>query len=97
MILDFGVTHAQAGTGFLQDVGRVGHAFHATGDHHLIAAGFQRIEGHHHGLHARAAQLVDGGATGGGGQAGVERGLARRALLEPCRQDAAHDHFLHVG
>ncbi|MNE03951.1 hypothetical protein D3C80_964710 [compost metagenome] len=97
MVLDLAVAHAQAGTGLFQHVGGVGHAFHATGHHHAVAARLEQVVGQHHGLHAGAAELVDGGAAGGGGQAGIQRGLARRALLEAGGQHVAHDHFLHVG
>ncbi len=96
VVLDLAVAHAQAAAGFLQDIGRVGHAFHATGDHHLVGASLEQVVGQHHRLHPRAAQLVDGGAAGGGGQAGRQRGLAGRALLQAGGQDATHDHFLYV-
>ncbi|MNN23692.1 hypothetical protein D3C81_1370970 [compost metagenome] len=97
MVLDLAMAHAQAGAGFFQHVGGVGHAFHATRHHHGVGAGLEQVVGQHHGLHAGAAELVDGGAAGGGGQAGIQRGLARRALLEAGGQHVAHDHFLHVG
>ena len=97
MVLDLAMAHAQAGAGLLDHIGRVGHAFHAAGDHHAVAAGLEQVMRQHHGLQARAAQLVDGGAAGGGRQAGIQRCLAGRALLEAGGQYAAHDHFLHVG
>ncbi len=93
VVLDFAMTHAQAAAGFFNDIGRVGHAFHATGNHDAGAAGLEGVVRLHHGLHAGAAQFVDGGAAGSRGQAGVQTGLAGRALLEAGGQNAAHDHF----
>ncbi|MNC34112.1 hypothetical protein D3C75_825290 [compost metagenome] len=97
MVLEFGVAHAQAAARLFQQVGRVGHALHAAGDHHRVGAGLEQVVGQHQRLHPRAAQLVDGGAAGGRGQTGVQRRLAGRSLLEAGGQHAAHDHFLHFG
>ncbi|MCY1414410.1 hypothetical protein D9M71_298610 [compost metagenome] len=97
MVLDLAMAHAQAGARLLQHVGGVGHAFHAAGDHHAVAAGLEQVMGQHHRFHAGATQLVDGGAAGGARQAGVQRRLAGRALLQAGGQHATHDHFLDVG
>ncbi|NKC14348.1 MAG: hypothetical protein GKR94_19850 [Gammaproteobacteria bacterium] len=65
MIDDFAMAHAHTASRAIQQIGRVGHAFHAACHHHLIAAGFEQIMGQHDRFHARAAHLVDGGAAGG--------------------------------
>ena len=48
----------------------------------------------HGGLHARAADLVDGGGAGGVGQAGAAGGLAGGRLALAGGQDAAHQHLV---
>ena len=50
----------------------------------------------HHGLHARAAHLVDGRGAGGGGDLRADGGLARGRLAEAGGQHAAHDHFVDL-
>ena len=56
------VAEPQALAHFRQNVRRVGHALHAAGHDHVIGPHMERVIGHHHGLHARATHLVDGGA-----------------------------------
>ncbi|MNN22559.1 hypothetical protein D3C81_1359200 [compost metagenome] len=97
MVLDLAVAHAQAGAGLFQHVGRVGHAFHAARDHHLVGAGLEQVVGQHHGFHTGATKLVYGGAAGGARQACVQCSLAGRALFQTSGQHTAHDHFLDVG
>ena len=77
-----------------QQIGRVGHALHAAGHHDLGRAGVDDVVRQHGGLHAGAADLVDGGGAGGIRQAGAARGLPRRRLALPGRQHAAHEHFV---
>ncbi len=90
-----GVAHAIPGARLRQEVGRVGHRFHAAGHDDFICSASQEIVREHRRLHSRAAHLVHGRAARGEGQTGAERGLARRRLALPCGQHAAHDHFLH--
>ena len=96
MVEHLAVAEAVAGARLGQQVGGVGHRFHAAGDHDLVAAGEDEIVGQHGGLHARAAHLVDRGAAGRQRQAGAERGLAGGRLPEAGGQHAAHDHLLHL-
>ncbi|MNG78267.1 hypothetical protein D3C79_368360 [compost metagenome] len=94
---DPAVAHAVAATGLVQQVGRIGHAFHATSHHHISGAGQQQVMGHDRRLHARTAHLVQGGAGGVLVQPGAQRGLARRCLALACRQHAAEQHLLDTG
>jgi hypothetical protein len=89
---------ADAGPGAVlgQQVGRAGHALHATGHHHVDRAGRQGVVGHDRGLHAAAAHLVDGGRLDGKRQARADRRLARGGLAEAGRQHAAHDDLLDL-
>ena len=59
VVLHLGVAEACAAAHLRQQVGRVGHAFHAAGDDDVLAAHMQGVEAHHDRLHARAAHLVD--------------------------------------
>ncbi len=76
-----------------QDVGRVGHALESAGDDHVLRPHMQRLVGHHHGLHAGAAHLVDGRARHAVGEAAVAGRLTRRRLAQAGRQHATHQHF----
>src|SRR6185436_2948530 len=89
------VPHAQAGAGLRQEVGCVGHGFHAAGDDDYILVA-EDVVREHRRLHSRAAHLVDGRAAGGERQAGAKRSLACRRLALPRGKNAAHQHFLHV-
>ena len=72
-----------------EQVGRVGHALHPAGDHHIDGATGERFCPHDHGLHSAAAHFVDGGGLNGKRQACLDRGLARRGLAKPGWQHAA--------
>ena len=74
----------------LEQIGRVGHRLHAAGDDHVGIAGADRLVAHDHRLHARAADLVDGGRLDRGREAGLDRRLPRRRLAEAGREHAAH-------
>ncbi|MCY1360175.1 hypothetical protein D9M69_467900 [compost metagenome] len=63
-VLHSTMAHAVSGTGAIQQVGRVGHAFHATGHHHIGTARQQHVVGQNRRFHAGAAHLVQGGAAG---------------------------------
>ena len=77
-----------------QQIGRIAHALHAAGQHDLGRAGVDDVMGQHGGLHAGAADLVDGGGAGGVGQFGAARGLPRRRLALAGRQHVAHEHLV---
>ncbi len=90
------VPHAVAAPGLVQQIGRVGHAFHAARHDQIDATGAQRIVGEDRRLHTRAAHLVQRGAGGRLAQPGTERRLACRRLAEAGRQHTAHQHLLHL-
>ena len=94
MVEDAVVADAVAGARLGQQVGRVGHRLHAAGQDDVGRAGQDQVVGQHGGLHARAADLVDGGGAGGVGQAGAARGLAGGRLALAGGQDAAHQHLV---
>ncbi len=85
MIQHLLMTHAQTLACLGQDVRRIAHAFHTTGDHDPVAAGQDQIVGQHGGLHGRTADFVDGGAAGCIGQAGGQCCLASGALPQSGR------------
>ncbi len=87
---------ADAGARAVEQVRGVGHRLHAAGDHHLCRAGLDQVVAEHHRLHARAADLVDGGAAGGRRQPRAQRGLAGRGLAEAGRQHAAQDDLVDL-
>ena len=84
---------AEAGTAAhgRRQVGRVGHAFHATGNNHPGAAGAHQVMRYHHRLHSRPADLVEGRGRDIFTKTGGKPGLARRCLADAGRQHAAHD------
>ncbi|MOA09461.1 hypothetical protein D3C78_1292920 [compost metagenome] len=90
------VAHAVAAAALLQQVRRIGHAFHAARDHHIAAAGHQLVMGQQRGLHARAAHLGQGHGTGALRQSALEPGLARGRLALTGHQAVAEQHFIHL-
>jgi hypothetical protein len=97
VVEDAVVADAVAAAGLGQQVGRVGHAFHAAGHHHLRAARQQHVVREHGRAHARAAHLAQGDGAGALGQAALETGLARRGLALAGHQAVAEDHFVHLS
>src|SRR6185312_12406825 len=65
----------------------------AAGDDDLTVARLDRLRGEHHGLEARAADLVDRERGDGGGDPALDQGLARRRLADTALDHVAHDHF----
>ena len=84
------MTNARTATVFFQDIGCVGHALHATGDHIVDRARRNRLGSHDDRLHAAAAHFVDGGRLHRCRQTGLDRRLAGRGLAEASGQNAAH-------
>ena len=95
MVEDLVVTHAVAATTFFQQIGRVGHAFHATGNHHVTTAGNELIMSQKRGLHARAAHFGERYRPRALRETAFETRLARRRLTLACHQTIAKQHFLH--
>ena len=85
---------AVAGARLGQQVRGVGHRLHAARQDDVGGARQDQVVRQHGRLHARAADLVDGGGAGGVGQAGTARGLAGGRLALAGGQDAAHQHLV---
>ena len=77
-----------------KEVGAVGHRFHPAGDDDLRIARGDPLGGQHHGLQARATDLVDRQGGDLGRQAGAEGGLARGSLPEARGHDVAQDDLV---
>ena len=60
MIIGGVVADAGAAAVLLEQIGRIGHRFHAARDDQVDAARGERLGAHDHRLHARTAYLVDG-------------------------------------
>ena len=80
-----------------QQIGGIGHAFHAAGDDEVDAARREGLGTHDDGLHARAADLVDRAGLNVERQAGLQRRLPGGGLANACRQHAAHVDALDIG
>lgn len=71
-----------SGTQVGQVVRDLGHGFGAAGDHDGGGAGHDGLGAEDHGFEARGAHFVDGGADGGGGEAGAEGALTGGVLAD---------------
>ena len=96
MVIGRVMPDARAAAMLLQEIGRVGHALHAARDHGIDGADGNRLCAHDHRLHARAANLVDGGGLDGLGQPGLDPGLAGGGLSKTGGQHAAHIDAVHI-
>ena len=96
MVEDLVVAHAVAATALLEQVGRVGHAFHAAGHHHVTATGHELVVREDGGFHAGAAHLGQRHRAGAARQATLEAGLACRRLALACHQAVAEQHFVYL-
>jgi len=97
VVEDAAMAEPVAATSAVEQIGRVGHAFHAAGQRHADTAGNDGVMGEHDGLHAGAAHLVDGNSADGLGNAGPHGGLTRRRLPLPRRQHAAEQHLVDIA
>ena len=88
------MANAVAATALLQQVGRVGHALHATGHHHVCAASNQHIVTKHGRAHARSTHLAQGHRASAVGQAALISRLARRCLPLAGHQAVAKQHLV---
>jgi hypothetical protein len=79
-----------------QQVRRVGHRLHATGDHDVDLAGADELVGEGDRVEAGQADLVDRERRDAHRDAGLDRRLAGRDLAGAGLQDLAHDHVLHL-
>ena len=90
------VPNTIAAAGFGQQIGRIGHAFHATGDQHVCAAGQQHVMAKHGCTHARAAHLGQRHRARTDRQAALECGLARRRLTLSGHQTVAEQDLINL-
>ena len=95
MVEDAVVADAVATARLGQQVGGVGHAFHATGHQHFVAACQQHVVRKHGSTHAGAAHLAQRDGTSALGQPALERSLACRGLALARHQAVAENHFSH--
>ena len=96
MVIRSVVTDARPATVFLQEIGRIGHAFHTASDDQVDRASSQSFGTHDNRLHARTAHLVDRGRLHRFGQTGLDRGLTRRCLTQTRWQHATHIDALDI-
>ena len=89
VVINFVAAHAVAAAAFEQQVGGVGHAFHATGYQHLVRTRQQHVVAKHGRAHARAAHLGQRHRARALRQAAFERRLARRGLALAGHQAVA--------
>ena len=96
MIEEFAMPHAVAGSGAVEQIGRVGHALHAARKDDSRASRADAVMRKHDGFHARTAHLIDRRAGRRLGQAGGKRGLAGGSLALARRQDAAKNQLVDL-
>ena len=72
------------------------HVLHAPGHDHVRVPGPDRSGAQHHGLHAGAAYLIDGGGADALRQPALERRLARRRLARTGLDDLPHDRLVDL-
>ena len=87
------MAHAVTAAAFEHQIRRVGHAFHAACNQHLLRARGQDVVREHGGTHAGAAHLGQGDGTGAFGQTTFERRLTRRRLALTSHQTIAKQHL----
>jgi len=90
------IAHLGADAGFGEHVRRQAHVLLATGDDHLGVAGQDGLCGKVNGLQAAAADLVDGHAGNGVGQARAQCRLACGVHADPRGQYVTDDNFVDV-
>ena len=91
------VAHAEAAARLREQVGGVGHRFHAAGDDDVGVAGLDGLRGERDGAKARSADHVDGDGADLGREATEDRGLARGILSEARGDDVAHDALVDLA
>ena len=96
MVIRSVVTDARPATVFLQEIGRIGHAFHTASDDQVDRTGGQCFGTHDNRLHARTAHFVDRGCLHRFRQASLDSRLSCRGLAKPCWQHAAHVDALDI-
>ncbi len=74
------ITQLNAGTTAREVVGNSAHVFHAASHDDLCIAGLYSLCSHHHGLHSRRTNFVDGGGRDVTTDTSKNGGLTRRGL-----------------
>ena len=100
-VLDHGVhqllvAHAGAPAGVGSGIGRSAHVLGTAAHHDVGVAGQDGAGTLNHGLHAGAAHHTHGVGGDGIGDTGLDGDLASHVLAQPCGQDAAEHHLIHV-
>ena len=95
-INDLRIAQAIALARLRQKIRRVGHGFHATGDHDFAVAGLNGLRAQCDSLQSRAAHFIDCHSTDFRRQAAENRRLARGILSQAGGDHVAHDAFIHL-
>jgi len=96
VVLDLAMAEPRTATHLGQQIGRIGHAFHAARHHHRAVSGEQLVMGNHGGFHPRSAHLVERRGRHVLRQARREGRLARRRLALSGTKHIAHDDLVHL-
>jgi len=96
VVLQFCMAHPKPRAGFLDQIGRVGHALHPASDNDARRACDQHIMGIHRSFHTRAAHLVQRGADCAERKPSAKGRLPRGRLTLTCAQHIAECHLIHV-
>ena len=89
------VANPQPFPDLFQQIRRVARRFHSAGHGDVDIADSDGLIRQHHRFEARSADLVDREGSDVVGKPASERGLPRRILTGPCRDDVAHDALVH--
>ena len=95
MVIDFVSADAVTVAPFEQQIGCIGHALHATRDHHIPSSSFEHIVRHHDGFHARATHFGQRDSARAVWQTAFVSGLTRWGLALARHQAIAHQHFFN--
>ena len=76
---------------------RLAHAFLAAGDDDAGRPELDLLGAERHGTQARTAELVHAPGRRIDGNAGIDRGLARRVLPGAGAENLPHDHFGYLA
>ncbi len=93
---DRSVAHAKTTARSREEVRRVGHGFHATGDDDVGLTGLDVEVGEVDRVETGQAHLVDGGRGHRHRDAGLGRGLASGHLTGTAQQHLTHEHVVDL-
>src|ERR1700733_670641 len=93
---DLLITEAISLASLHEEIGRVGHGFHASGNDDGTVAGLDGLRREGDSFESRATNLVYSHGTYFGRQTSEDGGLASGILTESSGEDVAHDAFVHL-